>query len=249
MTFLLSLALGAPDDTVARQRLEDALLARALGDHARSRSGLLTLTRSLPSEDPVRGWALFWLGTERLEWGEVEAARNSLRECIRSGPARDVCEELLARLELEERAIQELPTVWTFDGPHGVILPGAGRMAMEGGDLVWSHVRDPAQAGTLIFGTELPPELPPSRLTLSITSVGRESWLGVVLVDIHGNVVPAPEGVQRVAADRATELVTRLDVAVGLDPTELERVLIRDVTGMDDAGSTSTLRLHELRLE
>lgn len=249
MILLLAAALGGPTESLARQRLEDALLARALGDHERSRSVLLTLANSLAADDPVRGWALFWLATERLEWDRVDAARESLRDCIRSGPARDVCQELLARVELEQRAARTLPTTWTFEGPHGVILPGPGRMALESGDLVWTHVRDPANPGTLLFGTALPPDAPPSTITLSLTSVDRESWIGIVLVDVDGNVTPAPEGVQRVAADRTTALVTRLDHANGLDASRLERVLIRDVTGMDDAGSTSVLRLHELQIE
>ena len=246
---LVGLALAADGGPSARQRLEDALLARALGDHDLCRSRLMTLANSLAADDPVRGWSLFWLATMRMEWGEPQAARETLRECIRTGPTREVCEDLLVRLELEGAAMRAVPTVWDFQGPHGVVLPEQGRMAVEDGELVWTHVRDPSSPGTLIFGVDLPPDTPPATFTLTIRSVDRESWVGVVFVDTRGNVLPASEGVRRLPADTPITLNLPVDGQRGPLPGTLERVLVRDVSGLSDAsGASSTLRFAEIAL-
>jgi hypothetical protein len=221
-----------------RQALEDAMLARALGDHETARARLLLLTNSLAAEDPVRGWALYWLATIQLDWGDAARARDSLRECIRTGPAREVCEDLLGRVQLDEQAMRTVPTVWTFADDHGVVLPGDGRLVVEDEALVWAHPRDPSLPGTLLFGVDLPAGTPVSRLDLTATARDADAWLGVVFVDERGGVFPAAEGVRRVPADQPTVLTARLAPGpTGLDPSGIERVLIRDMTAVHDAAA------------
>lgn len=248
MTALLLIAFAWGQE--ARQGLEDAMLARALGDHETARARLLLLTNSLSADDPVRGWALYRLATIQLDWGDAERARTTLRECIRTGPAREVCEDLLGRMQLDDHAMRAVPTQWTFDGPHGVILPGNGRLTIEAEQLVWRQPRDPGVPGTLLFGVDLPPDTPVSTLQLQVTSVGADAWVGLVFVDEQGSVFPAVEGVRRLPADLPTPLVADLTSGPpGLDPSRIERVLIRDMSALNDANaSTGELRIDDVTL-
>ncbi|MCB9674978.1 MAG: hypothetical protein H6737_07670 [Alphaproteobacteria bacterium] len=249
MVFLALLAASASD---SREDLEDALLARAMGDHATARAGFLTLSRSLAAEDPVRSWALYWLATTRLERDDFAGARESLRECIRTGPARQECVELLGRLEVQSTAITQIPTVWGFEGDHGVVhywtQSDRGSIRIEDGSgdaaLVWVSRHDEDVPGTLLFGVNAPTP-PPRRFVATMLSQGRDARVGVLFVDEYGNAYQHPAAVRTLRAGEPYEMSVPLREARGpaglLDPTHLERVLIRDLTAEKDRTGGSTI--------
>ncbi len=237
-----ALLLGALASTGdARARLEDALLARALGEHARCRSRLLTLVNELAADDPVRGEALSWLATVEREQGEQDRAREHLRDCIRSGPARSRCEEQLAALELEARAVRERPTVWDFDGPHGLVLSGRGRILVKDGRLHWFSVRDPSNPSALSFGLDLADD-EPLQVEIELFSPESPAWLNLLVVDRAGTVRPAPEGIQRVPTGELHNLRFTVE-----RPASTDRAVLRDMSGLSaGSGSESHIELHAI---
>ncbi|MEZ4317959.1 MAG: hypothetical protein R3F61_10665 [Myxococcota bacterium] len=249
MLALLALTALAAD---SREELEDALLARALGDHATARAGFLRLSRSLAEDDPVRSWALLWLATTRVERDDYAGAREALRDCIRTGPARQECVELLGRLEVQSTAITRVPTVWGFEGDHGIVhywtQSDRGSIRIEEGSgnpvLVWVTRHDEDVPGTLLFGASQPTPAP-RRFTATVMSQGRDARVGVLFVDERGNAFQHPAGVRRLVAGEAVTLSVPLKEARGpagtLEPAELERVLIRDLTAEQDRSGGSTL--------
>lgn len=242
-----------------REDLESALLARSLGDHVGSATLLVNVVRTAAADDPSRAWALFWLATERAEQGDAPGAREALRECIRTGPARAECVALLGRLEVEASAITTVPTIWTFDGDHGVVHwwlqndRGSIRVEDRDGDpaLVWVTEHDELDPGTLVIGVDTPRPLP-RKLRASLLAPGRNAWLAVVFVDADGKLF----GQSPIAlpAGRPVELELPLERATGptgtLDPSRLEMVIVRDMTAKSDpSGGSSLLVIDDIGLE
>lgn len=249
MTPLLLAVAWAAD---AQASLEEALLVRALGDHETARSALSRLADETPADHPVHGQVHYWLARLELERRNRDGARQSFRACIRTPVTREVCADALGKMELEDRAVRELPTVWRFDGsPHGVVLPGQGRMEVAEGTLLWAHPRDPLALDTLLLGVDLPVGAVPERVSLTVTPRGREAWVGIVFVDADGTVVPAREGVYRLPADRPSEVEAFLrPPPPGLDVRRLDRVLIRDVSALnDEQPGLAILALDDLTVE
>lgn len=250
MFFLLAAFASSPSEN--RQDLETALLARAMGDHDAARAGLLTLSRSLAAEDPVRSWALFWLATTRFERGDLRDARESLRECIRTGPARQECVDLLGKLEVEATAISKIPTIWSFDGDHGIVHywtqaeRGSIRVDRSSSNavLVWTTRHDEDVPGTLLFGVDQPKPAP-RRFTARMMSQDRDARIGVLFVDERGEAFQHPDAVVSLRAGEVLQMSLSLDEARGpsgtLDPSRMERVLIRDLTAEQDRSGGSTV--------
>jgi hypothetical protein len=252
---LLGLVLPVAHGSDAREQLEEALLARSLGDHAGARAGFLTLSRSLAADDPVRSWALLWLARIQIERGEATDAREALRECIRTTAARQACVDQLGRLEIESTAITSIPTVWTFDGDHGIVHNwnqsdrGSIRLERDGDDavLVWVTRQDEDDPGTILFGVDQATP-PPTTFTATVAVRDRKARIGVLFVDEQGELYPHP-GVQTVEPGEAVTLGFRIADAKGpegaLDPAALQMVLIRDVTAGQD---TSVIVLDDVGL-
>ncbi len=241
---LLGLIQPVAHGSEAREQLEEALLARSLGDHAGARAGFLTLSRSLAADDPVRSWALLWLARTRIERGDGIGAREALRECIRTTAARQPCVDQLGRLEIESTAITKTPTIWTFDDDHGVVHNwnqadrGSIRLDRIDGDavLVWVTRQDEDDPGTVLFGVDQPTPTP-TFFTATVEARERKARIGVVFIDDRGNLFPHPD-VRALEPGIPVTLDLRLSEARGangtLDPTALEKVLLRDVTAGQD---------------
>lgn len=245
--------------TPGREGLEDALLIRALGDHSEARVRLLTLVRSLAADDPARGRALYWLATGLVEAGDDDGAREALRECIRTGPARAECVELLGQIELRAGAIRETPTIWTFDGDHGLVQlwwqadRGEIRLepSAEGRALHWTTRHDERNAGTLLFGVDRPSP-PPRLFRATLTSVGRDAWIAVLFGNEQGDLFG--QDVIPLSAGRPATLEIPLDRATGpsgrLDPKQLDLVALHDLTARyDRTGGASELVITSIGLQ
>lgn len=229
----------------AREDLEGALLARSLGDRATAQATLIRLRRSLAAEDPLRGLALFWTATIDAETGHPDRAREVLRECIRNGPSRDDCSDLLGRLELEQSAMRP-PETWSFSGAHGMVHlwtqsdQGSVRVEPVDGDpsLVWTSRHVPDSPGTLLFAVD-PGSIPPRRLSFSLQARNHRAALLPLFVDDAGVVRRAPRPLV-VEPGPARRVNIDLQSIQGLDPRHLERVVFRDLSGSAEDASGST---------
>ena len=253
--------LGLLATVPATQALQDARLTRSLGDRSGAASALRAMVQATPPTDPVWVQAIGDLADLALDEGQHDEAAALVKRCLGQG-AHARCVDLENRLVLETRAVTTLPSTWSFDpnpagGPaaedHGIVVFDGGTLTAGGGRLTWSHPRNPATPGTLMFAVDLPSGQTPRAMELSIGSVTDEAWVGVVLVDDRGRVYPSPAGVQRIEPKRANRIVVPLDevenASARLAPGTLDRILIRDLSGLDDAsGSQSVLWLDDVTL-
>lgn len=254
------LALAGAFAADYRGDLEDALLARALGDHATAVTGLQFVVRNGAAEDASRAWALYWLGTSLIEAGDPEGAREALRECIRVGPARAACMEQLGRLQVQAQAIRAVPTVWGFDREHGIAQAwtqsdrGTLRVEEIDGDpaLVWTTQHDEWAPGALLFAVE-GARPAPRTFHARVRSRGRDGWFAVVFVDARGaDHVQPPIHLpadQEVTVDLPLGSARVVASGAALDPASLSLVILHDVTALTDAsGGPSTFVFDDVGL-
>ena len=235
----------------ARADLEGALLARSLGEREAAQATLVRLIRSLAAEDPLRGTALFWSATLHEESGELDQARQTLRECIRSSQAREDCTDLLGRIELNETRMV-VPGTWDFSGEHGMVHlwtqidRGTVHVASSEGDpeLVWVSRRTPEEPGMLLFAVD--PSVPPERLSVALSTPDERAIVLPLFVDDRG-AVHRPRTPVVLARDRPVQLELELATIQGLDPTRLERVIFRDLT-VDASPKSTTLVFDDVSL-
>lgn len=240
MMLLLSIAFAD-----ARQDLENALMARSLGERDVAQNALIRLTRSLAADDPLRGLALFWSATLSAELGQPDAARETLRDCIRNGPAREDCADLLGRLELEQSAMR-VPTRWNFSAEHGMVHlwsqsdQGAVRVEPVGSDpaLIWESRQLPDQAGMLLFAVDS--AVTPKRLSMRLSTPEERAVLLPLFMDEFGAVHRAKQPIV-LTQERPRSVSIELADVPGLDPRRLERVVLRDLTAADDTASGKTV--------
>ena len=230
----------------AREDLENALLARSIGDRETALNELVRLGRTLAAEDPLRGLALFWSSTLRAEMGDLDEARDSLRECIRSGPGRQDCADLLARLELERTAMR-VPGTWSFNGEHGIAVlwnqaeHGSVQIEEIDGDpaLVWVSHHVPDQPGMLLFAVV--PGARPQRLSMRISTPDERALVLPLFIDDAGQIHRAQQPTVLSAPHTVHTLVVDLAEVKGLDPARLERVVLRDLTPASDTDTAQTV--------
>lgn len=249
---MLLLALVGQAFADARSDLEGALLARSLGERAAAQATLVRLIRSLAAEDPLRGTALFWSATLHEESGDRDRARETLRECIRNvGPARGDCTDLLGRIELDDSRMQ-VPGTWDFTGEHGMVHlwtqtdRGTVQIQEQDGDpaLVWTSRRNPEEPGILLFAVDSSTR--PRRLTVELSTPDERAVILPLFVDERGTVRRARSPVV-LTKDRVVKLALDLDDVAGLDPSQLERVVFRDLTS-DATPKSTTLILDDVSL-
>ena len=171
--------------------LFDALLGisvEGLGDP--QLAAVTELAHRVPVEDPLGPRALYWLSEASAERGDLEAARTTLLEGIRTGQCPD-CRAQFQALEIERLAARR-GTVWGFDGPHhGVFHPsevqgygsirlmdGAGRSVLE-----WVTQERPDVVDQLVIGLG---EGGAETVTLDLRAVGHAASLEVVVEDTVG---------------------------------------------------------------
>jgi hypothetical protein len=251
---------GAPASTDAlepRNQLDDVLLEFASrGATADVSARLLSLSRELALTDPVRVEVLRWLGQVDERRGNVDEARTTLLDGIRTGQC-EACRDLFQELELERRAARR-PTTWTFDDEggadphqHGLFHPTAAEAlgsirlttvtpAEEppASVLVWATERRGTAADRLVIGLREGLE----ELEVVVRAVDREGALSVVVEDLAGRRFVAPTA--ELPADRWTTLVIRADDLESADrlplrPDDARRVEIVEVPrGTADEAST-----------
>lgn len=218
----------------ARADLEGALLARSLGERDAAQATLVRLIRTLAAEDSLRGTALFWSATIHAESGELDQARQTLRECIRNGPAREDCADLLGRIELNASRMQ-VPGRWDFSGEHGMVhlwtQVDRGTVQVESIDgdpaLVWVSRRNPEEPGILLFAVD--PVRAPVHLSVTLSTPDERAVVLPLFVDDR-SAVHRPDAPVVIARDRPIQLEIDLADVNGLDPARLERVVFRDLT-------------------
>jgi hypothetical protein len=233
------------------EELYDGMLLEAAGgdlDGAISRYE--ALVHNLSAEDPIRAEALFWLGQARYTLGDVEGAREALREGIRfASPARSRCKELLGQIELEESSIDHVPLEWTFDqDDHGFVHPsryedkGSLRIEVDGPDgdpaLEWTTSVDVRKDDLLVVGFRQPTP-PPRGVRFDVQSSTLDARLRILVFDAYGRKYTlGPSSAAVVApAGRWVRVDVHLDAVQGVDPTQdplvpalIDRMLIQDVT-------------------
>ncbi len=252
LVLLGALIALAQEERASWDTLYDTLLLEA-ADHdvGRALRTYEVLGRTLGADDPVRSEALYWLGRARYEQGEVDGARDALRECVRTGGMRASCLELLGRLELEQMSITAVPTTWTFDDPaHGFVHPwryahkGSIRLhETDRGDamLAWRTTVGARSDDQLWVGFS-EPSPPPRGVKFLLRSSDLRAFVRLHVVDIHGRrysarrPVEVPAG-QMVVVDVALRTLQAEDPQhPPLDPRRLHRLVVQDVTAYHGTG-------------
>jgi hypothetical protein len=252
---------GEAAELDGRISLSDALLLEARGELPRAVALYTLLSSTLPDEDPSLPEVLFWLGRGLNELGRVDDARRVLRDGVRHNCMR--CRDMLEMLELEQASIQTTPTLWTFEGPHGLFHPWraqavGGRsiriVTRPGADpvLEWRTTPRPDEPDRLMVGLH-DPSPPPSTLRVSILATEDDVMLDLVGEDDQGRRYALP-GPMTVTQGNLHELVIPLASLVPLDPQgpplasgHLVWLELVDRTGMR-AGGENTLWLDDFEL-
>jgi len=213
------------------------------------------LVKNLGADDPVRSEALYWMGRARYEQGEVDGAREALRECVRIGVEKGRCLELLGRIELEQTSITSVPVRWTFDDTtHGFVHPwryadkGAIRIHREGERdnpmLAWHTRVDVRGDDQLVVGFR-DPQPAPRGIRFQVRSSDLEAALRLQVFDIYGHkYTPARRGVIRVRRGQLVlvdlqfrDLEGDDPAQVPLAPQDIDRLVIQDVTAYYGGGT------------
>ena len=255
-------AWGA-DEVQDRVELYDAMLQEALtGDLQAAALAYRSLSRKLPAEDPTRAEALLWLGRALYDLGEVEEARESLLDGIRSGLCPNRCRELLEIIEVDQESITATPTAWTFDQTdHGIFHPwlvqdlGSIKIATSpNGDpaLEWSTTAQTRKPDRLVVGFQRPFP-PPEEVRLTVTSSTHDALLQMLVEDEAGRRYGLPEAlVVLPGAPRRITVPLRLLEPVEpadppCDPATLWRLTLVDLTG-NRATGPNTLWIHDFEV-
>jgi len=256
LALLLGTAAQAQDNPASWEILHDSLLLEAAYHDV---DGALViygqLVKNLGADDPVRSEALYWLGRARYEQGEVDGAREALRECVRIGIGKARCLELLGRIELEQSGIVSVPVRWTFDDTtHGFVHPwryaakGAIRIHREGDRdnpmLAWHTQVDVRGDDQLVVGFR-DPVPPPRGLRFLVRSSELDAALRLQVFDIHGRkyvaahraVIRVPRGQQILVDMRFRDLEGDDPEQVRFAPKDIDHVVLQDVTAYYGGGS------------
>ncbi|MBN2799862.1 MAG: tetratricopeptide repeat protein [Deltaproteobacteria bacterium] len=224
--------------------LQTALLTEVVdGDVEGAAHRYERLMRELPAGSPTRTEALYQLGRARLALGDTDGAVEVFREGVRAGAPRSRCLKSLRELELTERAIHTIPESWTFDQPdHGFIHPagqgGSIRIDKVWGDpaLVWTSRASATPPHQLLLGFR-DPSPAPTVIRFRLGATGTHAWVRITLVDVWGHrysptkdTVALPRG-SEVQVDLALSHLQPLDGPTNLRPSELDMLILEDVTG------------------
>lgn len=196
-------AVARADEIASWTLLQDALLDEAVdGDVAGAASQYEMLVRTLAADDPVRAEALYRLAQARFSAGNIDGAREALRDALSSASTtRDRCLDLLGELEIQGGGARSLPAKFTFDvaAPQGLVHPhnladiGGVRLlpdAQNGSVLEWRTSADARGEDELVLGVA--PDLHVRSLKLRAMAPDGEARLLIVVVDEHGQLLGLP---------------------------------------------------------
>lgn len=227
-------AQEAPGDQQAVE-LQDHLLDASLsGVGDRHVSALTELSRRVPAGAPGGPDVWFWLARAVAERGDLDTARQTLLEGIRTGSC-PRCRDLFQALEVERIAARRGAT-WTFDDPHhGVFLETGGAIrlstldGLDGGAdrrvLEWVPEPGSEPGDRLVFGVRDGVSV----LTIEARSAGAPTGLHVHVVDVAGRrfTTPAPLAVppdRWVTLTVATAQLVPVGPGPAADPDDLRLV-------------------------
>jgi tetratricopeptide (TPR) repeat protein len=207
LALLLATALAQQGDERASWNfLQQAqLLEAGDGDLAEAAKAYQVLVRTLQTDDPFRGEVLYSLGRAHYLMGDIQRAREALKEGIRTNTCEDTCNALLRQLELEASAIREIPVTWTFDDTeHGFFHPWEyakrrGSIRIDPGEannpaLRWETVVDPRESDMLVVGFDHPRPTP-TVIRLKMQSDRRlAAQVEILIIDDRGNVYHPASG-------------------------------------------------------
>ena len=245
LLWLLAPALA--DEADARRALWDALLTEAeRGDVAGAVQRFQELSRTLGAESATQAEALYWLGHGLYELDRIPDARGALLDGIRSGRCPQ-CRDLLEEIELELHSVTAVPTLWTFDdGQHGLFHPFA--VQDQGAIQVADGLTGPALRWTTLVRDREPDRLElglrttsARQVRFSIRSVSLDALIEVRAEDVFGRLytsdpIEVPDGpVRRVVVP--LDAFSRVETGEPLDPAEVARVELVDLTGARLSGA------------
>jgi hypothetical protein len=249
---LLSVSWGAH----AQQRspwgdFQQALLLESLDGHVdQARSIYRTLNRTLPSDHPVRGEALYALARTSVTLGEIEPARQILSEGIRTGVCKAHCRDLMDQIELRSYAVDEIPITWGFeDSNHSIFHPwrhddlGSIRLEAPPGEdnsaLLWTTTRGPSQPDRLVIQFQHPNPAPET-IRFQVLSLDAPTWLRVEASDTEGHPYTWGSGTMMISDNEnltvtvdLSRMVRRDHRDLRLDPLKLNRIEIIDSSAID----------------
>ena len=249
LLWLLAVTATA-DDRGHWKALADARLVEvADGDLSGALLQYVRLADDLAADHPLRPSILYHIGRTRYTLGQVEEARSTLLECVRTTLDPDIrvtCLELQGQIQLEVDSIRSVPTHWTFDDTnHGIFHPwryddvGSIRIdrdpETEDAVLAWSTQVDVRKVDELRVRF-MAPSPTPQTISFRVYARNMDARLRAVLYDIGGR--------QYMARNKATHIkvgswVTfeidltspRIDnQSATFDPAELTALVLQDVT-------------------
>lgn len=259
----LALAAWGQQALNARASLHEAMAQEVIhGDLEGSARHYLRMSRNRATDDATRAETLFSLGRAMYDLGRIDLARDALLEGIRSGVCPIHCRDLLETMEIDLDSVTTVPTRWTFDETdHGFFHPGAvqdlGAIKLgeaPDGDraLAWSTAPQARRPDRLVLGLKRP-DPAPAVVSMRITSETLDAILQLVVEDEAGHRYSLPSA-RALPAGRPRTLELPLSLLVPLqpgtpplDPTQLNRLALIDLTGARTSGS-NTLWIHEFAL-
>ena len=260
-----ALAQSQPEDlrTLRRQweQLHDALLIEAIdGDLESASEAYTVMVRNIEVGRPARSAATYWLGQARWSLGDVDGARDALREGIRTASSRPACLDVLDEIELEQGAVSSLPIRWRFDEPdHGFVHPWymrdkasirIERGTRSGPALSWTthlDVSDARRDDQLHLGLHLE-DSPPNRLRFITWAEDDPAWIRLLFIDDAGrtwvqdtesDALELRPGEPALVSVRFADLVPQ-DHDGPFVAADLRRVVVQNVTAFYGPSSTNT---------
>ncbi len=225
-------------------QLQDGLLLLADGDPEGSARRLRRLRGEISGSSPLLPTVLYHLGEALLASGDRAGAKDALREGVRTGCARQRCLALLGRLDLEEAAIHEVPTRWTFEeGDHGFMHPwslverGSIHVEREGDQaaLAWTTLVEVRKSDQLVVGFDNPEPMPRG-IRFEASSRAMDAYIRPQLVDSTGKVYTLPDQLVVLAQGDVVKVQLPLDDFLSvegqgpLDASDITLLVLEDVT-------------------
>lgn len=232
--------------------LADVLLIEvADGNLERALLQYEALIRELPADDPYRPSALHRMGRVQYTLGDIEEARETLRECVRvahrDSIERPLCLETLGQLEQEQASITSIPVKWNFNNEaHGFFHPwryadkGTIRIRTDTpkGDpaLSWVTEVDVRKGDQLVVGF-IDPWPIPRGLRFKVHPLNRDTYLRMTVSDVYGRKFTTKS--RATLAPAASEVTVTVDLKRlkpldnqpgRMDPSKISEFVIQDVT-------------------
>jgi hypothetical protein len=254
---VIALLLASParcQDEVGPALLDQLLDASLAGVDDGHLAALTELSTRVASTDPAGPAVRYWLARAQAERGQVDAARATLLDGIRTGSC-PRCRELFEHLEIDRLAASP-GALWTFDDAHhGVFLTGSsGAITLSVADdrsvLEWAPEPAPEADDRLVLGlregmTAIGFVLRAARVPATI-QVQAEDLAGRRFVTAGTFTVPADRWVTVQVEARDLEAV---GAGAVLRPADLRRVELVAWGGTRGSGRAPAVWLDSLAVE